>query len=106
MGKKKNEANIWSVLSQIPKLIKTEFTTTTGKVNLACDLILAAVVAAIFAANTFERAVIAVVSIWNSGITEYLSSADTIVALLILVGFFMVCLVFVHIAEKLKTNNK
>lgn len=106
MGKKKEETNIWSVLNQIPKIIKSEFTTTAGKVNLVCDLLLAAVVAAIFAANTFERVVIAVVSIWNSGITEYLSSADTIVALLILVGFFIACLIFVHIAEKFTTSTK
>lgn len=106
MAHKKEAHNEWSFLNQIMKLIKSEVTTTAGKVNLTSDLILAGVVVAIFTANALERITIAIVSIWNNAIIEYLSDASTLVAFAILVGFFVVCLAFLFFFEKILSSRK
>ena len=106
MSKNDKAFSIWSLLNQIPKLIKSEVTTTVGKVNLASDLILAAVVVAIFTVNTVEQVAIAIISIWNTEITEHLSDASTLVAFTILVVFFAACLVFLYFYEKIMARAK
>lgn len=106
MSKDKRLFTIWPLLNELAKLIKSEVFTTVGRVNLACDLVLAAVVVAIFTANTFERVAIAVVSIWNSTITEYLSDASALTAFIILVLFFAACLVFLYFYEKIISRTK
>ena len=106
MSEKKEKLNIWSLLKELSKLINKEVTTTAGKVNLISDLALAAVVATIFAVDTFERIAIAIVSIWNPKIMEYLSSADTLTAFIILVGFFVLCLIFLFFSERVKRKAK
>lgn len=106
MSNNKENFNIWSLLSQIPKLIKSEVTTTPGKVNLVSDLVLAAVVVAIFTVNTVERIVIAVVSIWNNEIIEHLSDASTLIAFIILVCFFVTCLIFLYFYERIVPRTK
>lgn len=106
MCKDKETHNFWFLLNQIVKTIKSEVTTTFGRVNLISDLVLAAVVVAIFTVDTIEHVAITVVSIWNKEIMEYLSSADTLTALIILVCFFVTCLTFLFIAEKIIRKTK
>ena len=68
---KNNEApNIWSLLNLVSHLIKSEVSTPFGRVNLVSDLVLAAVVVAIFTVDTIEHVSIAFVSIWNQEIFE------------------------------------
>ena len=106
MCKNKETISVWSLLNKISMIMKSEFTTKVGRVNLVSDLILAAVVVAIFTANTFERIAIAIVSIWNVGIMEYLSDASTLTAFIILVIFFVSCLIFLFIYEKIMNRTK
>lgn len=106
MSKNSKTPNIWSLFGSIPRLISGEFTTKFGRMNLVCDLVLAAVVVAIFTVSTFERIAIVIASIWNKEITEHLSNAETLTAFILLVGFFIVCLIFVYISEKIISSKK
>ena len=106
MCKNKEAHNFWSLLKLISKLIKDEVTTPFGRVNLVSDLVLAAVVVAIFTVDTIERIAITVVSIWNQKIMEYLSNADTLIAFIILIVFFAVCLLFLFLSEKFLRKTK
>lgn len=71
---------------------------------MVSDIVLAAVVVAIFTANTFETITIAIVSIWNPAIIEYLSSADTLTAFILLAVFSVLCLIFVSVYQKIMHN--
>jgi len=106
MCKNKENFSFWSLLNQVLAAVKSEFTTKAGRVNLVSDIILAAVVVAIFTVNTFEQIAIIVVSIWNPAIMEYLSSADTLTAFIFLVIFSILCLAFLFFYEKILHNPK
>lgn len=96
--------NMWSLLNRVLNVIKSEVTTVAGRVNLISDLVLAAVVVAIFTADALERIAIAFASIWNQKIIEHLSNADALTAFIILFVFFIICLIFLFIAEKISRN--
>ena len=106
MCKNKDALGFWSFLNHVATTIKSEFTTKVGRVNLISDMVLAAVVVAIFAANTFEQITSIVVSIWNPNIMEHLSSADALIAFILLVVFSALCLVFLFFYDKLVNDSK
>ena len=106
MCKNKENSQAWPLLSQIVKLIKSEVTTAAGRMNLISDIILAIIVLGVFTANTLERIAITVVSVWNPEIASHLTSADTLIAFIILVGFFVLCLIFLYVYEKMKDGTK
>ena len=101
MCKSSNNQKLWPLLAKILDLIKNEVTTTAGKVNLISDLILAAVVATIFVASSFETIALAIISIWNNALTDYIFDANSLIAFAILVFFFVVCLIFLYIMKKI-----
>lgn len=106
MSKNDNNLNFWSLLNRLATLIKSEVTTKFGRVNLVSDIILAAVVVAIFTVDILERVAITVVSIWNPAIMQYLSDASVLIAFIILVCFFVVCLIFLLIFEIMARRAK
>lgn len=106
MSEKKENHRFWALLGKIFTLLKKEVTTTIGRVNLASDLVLAAVVVTVFTANTVERAIFAIISIWNPEIEQHLSDANTLIAFMLFVAFTVICLVFIYFSEKITSHSK
>ena len=106
MCKKKGNRSFWALLGKMVALLKKEITTTIGRVNFAFDIVLAAVVATVFTANTVERILFSVISIWNPEIERYLSDTNTLVAFIIFAVFSVICLWFIYFSEKIISHSK
>ncbi len=111
MGKspqKKKETStslFMQLLEKMTAIIGKEFTSTIGKVNLISDMILAAIVVLLFVADKTVQLAITISSIFNQDLTQYLSAKTSIHALVLLMIFFILCIVFIVIDTKLRERH-
>jgi len=90
------------LLEKITAIIGKEFTSTIGKVNLISDIILAAIVVLLFVADKIVQLATIISSIFNQDLTQYLSAKTSLYALVLLMVFFILCIVFIVIDTKLR----
>lgn len=108
-GKRKgNNIKLLGLFKYIAKMVKNEFTTVPGRINLLTIIVMGAVLATVFAANALERVAIALFSIWNPGLTQYLSDSTSLVAFIILAVIACICICFVswHASQIAKQDDE
>lgn len=96
------------ILNEILNSIDLELHTWPGKINLFFDILLAIIVVIIILSTSASSIARIVSSIFNPALTESTSDSTIFLLLAILIGFWILCLIFMLIVEDTwkKKNGK